>query len=213
MRNQSVSEGLIGIVDCGLGNVASIQRMFEAVDCDAEIIRDPGRIGECAKLVLPGVGAFDAGMRLLSDGGWINPLHRAAADRKMPILGICLGMQLLCRGSEEGAADGLGWIEADVRILDTGGDARLKLPHMGWAATAATRENRLIPDDCEERRFYYVHKYRVVCARPEDEFASAVYGTEFTAAIQRDNVHGVQFHPEKSHRFGMELLARFGKLS
>jgi glutamine amidotransferase len=207
-----MTEGLIGIVDCGLGNVASIRRMFEAVDCEAEIIRDPRQIEECAKLVLPGVGAFDAGMRLLGDGGWIDPLHGAALERRMPILGICLGMQLLSRGSEEGGLPGLGWIEAEVRILDVAGDSRLKLPHMGWAITTASRPNELLPDDGEERRFYYVHKYRVVCERPEDELASATYGTRFTAAVQRDNIYGVQFHPEKSHRFGMELLGRFGRL-
>lgn len=205
-------QGLIGIVDCGLGNVASIQRMFEAVDCDAEIIRDPGQIKHCAKLVLPGVGAFDAGMRLLSDGSWIEPLNRSAVERKTPILGICLGMQLLCRGSEEGNLSGLGWIDADVRILDTQGDGRLKLPHMGWAVTTASRDNELLPDDGEERRFYYVHKYRVVCDRSEDELASAAYGARFTAAVHRDNIYGVQFHPEKSHRFGKELLGRFGQL-
>lgn len=208
----SVQPGLIGIVDCGLGNVASIQRMFEAVDCDAEIIRDPGQIENCAKLVLPGVGAFDAGMRLLGSGGWIEPLNRSAIERKMPILGICLGMQLLCRRSEEGSLPGLGWIDADVRILDTGGDVRLKLPHMGWAETTASRANELLPEDGDERRFYYVHKYRVVCQRTGDELASAVYGSRFTAAVQRDNVYGVQFHPEKSHRFGKDLLGRFGQL-
>jgi len=202
----------IGIVDCGLGNVASIQRMFEAVDCDAEIIRDPAKIADCGKLVLPGVGAFDAGMTLLGDGGWIGPLNHAVIEGRVPLLGICLGMQLLCRGSEEGKLPGLGWIEGDVRILDTAGDERLKLPHMGWAATTASRPNDLIPDDGEERRFYYVHKYRVVCERPEEEIASASYGDRFTSAVHRDNIYGVQFHPEKSHRFGKELLGRFGQV-
>jgi len=207
-----VTDGLIGIVDCGLGNVASVQRMFEAVDCDAEIIRDPACIEDCAKLVLPGVGAFDTGMRLLGEGAWIAPLNTAVTERRVPLLGICLGMQLLCRGSEEGSMPGLGWIDADVRILDIGGDSRLKLPHMGWAVTSTSRPNPLLPEDGQERRFYYVHKYRVVCDRDEDEIGSAEYGSRFTSAIHRDNVYGVQFHPEKSHRFGKELLGRFGQL-
>ena len=203
----------IGIVDCGLGNVASILRMFEAVDQDADIIADPAEMERCGKLVLPGVGAFDAGMRLLDEGGWIEPLNRAVKEHGKPMLGICLGMQLLCRGSEEGERPGLGWIDADVRKLDVAQDSRLKLPHMGWSPTEATRDNELIPADGQERRFYYVHKYRVVCAREEDVLAEATYGRPFTSAINLGHIYGVQFHPEKSHRFGKELLDRFGRLS
>lgn len=208
----SVASAPIGIVACGLGNTASIQRMFEAVDCDAEIIVSPSDIDRCGKLVLPGVGAFDAGMQLLADGGWVEPLNQAALDRKMPVLGICLGMQLLCRGSEEGVLPGLGWIDADVRILDTGGDPKLKLPHMGWSVTEPARDSALLLDNGEEKRFYYVHKYRVLCDRPENVLATAKYGESFVSAVQRDNIYGVQFHPEKSHRFGKELLGRFGRL-
>jgi glutamine amidotransferase len=186
--------------------------MFEAVDCDADIITNPSDIDRCGKLVLPGVGAFDAGMRLLNEGGWIGPLDRAVLKRRVPILGICLGMQLLCRGSEEGELPGLGWVEADVRLLDTAGNRQLKLPHMGWSITRPTRNNDLLADDGEEKRFYYVHKYRVVCDREEDVLATATYGDPFVSAVQRDNIYGVQFHPEKSHRFGKELLGRFGQL-
>lgn len=208
----SAAHAPIGIVACGLGNISSIQRMFEAVDCDAEIISTPSDIDRCGKLVLPGVGAFDAGMKLLADGTWMDALNGAALDRKMPILGICLGMQLLCRGSEEGALPGLGWIDADVRVLDTDGDPKLKLPHMGWSVTDPTCESALLSDDGEEKRFYYVHKYRVVCDRDENVLATARYGASFVSAIQRDNIYGVQFHPEKSHRFGKELLGKFGRL-
>lgn len=200
----------IGIVDCGIGNIRSVRRMFEAVDADAEIVTDPARCGDHDKLVLPGVGAFDAGMRLLEEGGWIAPLTRAV-DGRTPLLGICLGMQLLCRRSEEGERPGLGWIEADVRLIDRGGDERLKLPHMGWAVTRPTRPNPLIADEGEQR-FYFVHKYRVLCARDEDVLATADYGTRFTAAIQRDRLWGVQFHPEKSHRFGMAVMRGFADL-
>jgi glutamine amidotransferase len=212
LRDQDVTNRPIGIVACGLGNIASIQRMFEAVDCDADIITNPSDIDRCGKLVLPGVGAFDEGMRLLDEGGWIEPLNRAAIERRVPILGICLGMQLLCRGSEEGDLPGLGWIDADVRILDTGGNRQLKLPHMGWSDTEPARDSDLLSRDGEEKRFYYVHKYRVICEREEDVLATANYGETFVSAIQRGNIHGVQFHPEKSHRFGKDLLGRFGQL-
>lgn len=196
------------VINCGIGNIRSVQRMFEAVDGRAEIVDDPAGIEGCRRLVLPGVGAFDAGMEALAQGGWIEPLNRVALERKQPVLGICLGMQLLCRRSEEGQLPGLSWIDADVIRIDTGGDPRLKVPHMGWSVTRSANPNPLLPDGGEDR-FYYVHKYRAVCDRPEDVLATAHYGTEFTSAVQRGNIYGVQFHPEKSHRFGKALLRRF----
>lgn len=203
----------VTIVDCGIGNIKSVERMFEAVDGAARIADHPRDIANARRLVLPGVGAFDAGMRALAEGGWIEPLNRKVLEDKVPVLGICLGMQLLCRRSEEGTATGLGWIAADVKQIDTGGDSRLKVPHMGWAVTRAARPNPLIPDDADEQRFYYVHKFRAVCDDPAEILATADYGTPFTSAVNRDNVYGVQFHPEKSHRFGMSLMRRFLALS
>lgn len=199
----------VTIVDCGIGNIKSVQRMFEAVDASAEIVSDPAALADVRRLILPGVGAFDAGMRALTQGGWIQPLNRLALDNRVPVLGICLGMQLLCRRSEEGSAAGLGWIAADVKRLDTGGADRLKIPHMGWTVTTPARSNPLIPTDEGEQRYYYVHSFRVVCDDPADVLATADYGTPFTSAVHRGNVYGVQFHPEKSHRFGMALMRRF----
>ena len=197
------------IVDCGIGNIKSVKRMMEAADAEAEIVSDPRALEEARRIVLPGVGAFDAGMAALEDGGWIEPLNRAVRERKVPVLGICLGMQLLCRRSDEGTRTGLGWIAADVRKIDIEGNERLKLPHMGWAVTHPAADNPLIPPAADEQRFYYVHKFRVVCDDPADVLATATYGGEFTAAVHHDNVYGVQFHPEKSHRFGMALMRRF----
>ncbi|HWT30943.1 MAG TPA: imidazole glycerol phosphate synthase subunit HisH [Propylenella sp.] len=197
------------MVDCGIGNIRSVQRMFEAVDGEAEIVSEPSAIAGARRVALPGVGAFDAGMKALRDGGWIDPLNHAALVEKVPVIGICLGMQMLCRRSEEGVLPGLGWIEADVRLVDLGGETRLKIPHMGWTVTRPARPNPLIPEGQGEQRFYYVHKYRAVCDRRDDVLATATYGTEFTAAVHRDNIYGVQFHPEKSHRFGMALMRRF----
>lgn len=199
----------VTIVDCGIGNIKSVQRMFDVIDASAEIVSDPSQIADCQRLVLPGVGAFDAGMDALEQGGWIDALNRAALERKVPVLGICLGMQLLCRRSEEGEKPGLGWIDADVVKIDLGGNSALKIPHMSWAVTRAAKPNPLIDPNDGEQRFYFVHKYRAVCDRAENVLATATYGTEFTAAIHRDNISGVQFHPEKSHRFGMALLRHF----
>lgn len=199
----------VTIVDCGIGNIRSVQRMFEAVEGTAKIVTTPDAIRGARKVVLPGVGAFDAGMRALRDGGWIEALNEAALERRIPILGICLGMQLLCRRSEEGSAAGLGWIAADVVRIDPGDQTHLKLPHMGWTLTRPTKANPIIPLDGPDQRYYYVHKYRAVCDRAEDVLATALYGTEFTSAAHRDNIYGVQFHPEKSHRYGMGLMRRF----
>lgn len=201
----------VTIVDCGIGNVKSVLRMFEHVDATAEIVTDPGEARDCSRLVIPGVGAFDAGMAALNRG-WREMLDQVALERRVPVLGICLGMQLLCRQSEEGQAKGLGWIAADVKRLDTAGNPRLKLPHMGWADVDAARPNPLIPDGEGEQRFYHDHGYGVVCDDPADVIATAEYGTPFTTAVGHDNIFGVQFHPEKSHRFGMALLRRFASL-
>ena len=198
----------VTIVDCGIGNIKSVQRMFQAVDADAAVVSDPSSIGECRRLVLPGVGAFDAGMTALGEG-WMDALNEAALERRVPTLGICLGMQLLCRRSEEGVKPGLGWIAADVVRIDLGGAPGLKIPHMGWTEVRPARPNPLIPSDEGEQRFYHVHKYRAVCDDPTDVLATATYATEFTTAVNHDNIYGVQFHPEKSHRFGMALMRRF----
>jgi glutamine amidotransferase len=201
----------VTIVDCGIGNVKSVLRMFEWVDATAEIVSDPFKAARCSRLVLPGVGAFDAGMAALNRG-WRQALDHVALERKAPVLGICLGMQLLCRRSEEGQASGLGWVEADVKRLDTGGDPRLKIPHMGWSVVTPEQANPLIPSDEGEQRFYHVHSYRAVCDDRRDVIGTVSYGTQFTTAVRHGNIFGVQFHPEKSHRFGMALMRRFATL-
>lgn len=182
--------------------------MFEAAEASVEIADRPEALGSVKRLVLPGVGSFDAGIKSLQNG-WISLLHELAFSRRVPVLGICLGMQLFCRKSEEGLLPGLGWLDADVMQLDREGSPNLKLPHMGWAVVTPVRINPLIPSDEGEQRFYHVHRYRAVCDREEDVLATAEYGMRFTTAVQRDNIFGVQFHPEKSHRFGLGLMRRF----
>lgn len=201
----------VAIVDAEIGNVTSVLRMFEAADCDAQIVTSPDEAKEARRLVLPGIGAFDAGMAAL-DGEWRETLDELALDRKIPVLGICLGMQLLCRGSEEGQSAGLGWIDGEVTGIDVDRGSGLKIPHTGWAEVTPVRDNPLIPGDDGPQRFYHVHSYKMECEDPGDVIATVDYGGEFTTAVQKGNIFGVQFHPEKSHRFGMALIRRFAAL-
>jgi imidazole glycerol-phosphate synthase subunit HisH len=201
----------LSIVDYGVGNLRSVQRMFYAIGTDSEIISSPDQALHTDKLVLPGVGAFDSGMKAIHDSGWFEVLNHLALEKKIPTLGICLGMQLLCRQSEEGQRSGLGWIAADVVKFKSEG-LNLKIPHMGWSVVTPVRENPILPLDLDEQRFYHVHKYHAVCDDESSVFGRTEYGYEFASAIQKDNIYGVQFHPEKSHKFGMSLLKRFSDL-
>ncbi len=201
--------GVVGVIDGGFGNIRSVQRMIEAVGGKAQIISDPNDLGDCAKLVLPGVGAFDAGMRALHQGGWVAPLELAVQQQHKPILGICLGMQLFCRRSDEGNSAGLGWIDADVRRFDLSAYPALRVPHMGWATTSYRTPNPLHDPAEKLPRYYYVHKFHAVCDDEADILCTGQYGIEFVAGVHRGNVIGVQFHPEKSHRFGMSVFRHF----
>lgn len=193
------------IVDYGTGNLRAIANMIRKVGGDARISTSSADVAEASKLILPGVGAFDHGMSQLRERGLLDVLHRKAREEKVPVLGICLGMQLLGRRSDEGTLPGLGWIDGESRKF--AGDG-LRVPHMGWNDVKVERENPLL-DGAQPWRFYFVHSYHVVCGRPEDVIGTSTYGAPFAAAVGRDNILGVQFHPEKSHAFGMRVLRRF----
>lgn len=202
---------MIGIVDYGMGNLGSIRNMLKKVGAACEITSDPQRLAQASKLILPGVGAFDAGMARLDEAGLTPVLHQLVLERRMPVLGICLGMQLMTRGSEEGRRPGLGWIDATTVRFEPPPADKLKVPHMGWNVVQPCRPSALLEGAEAEERFYFVHSYFVRCSDPADVLLRAHYGAPFDAAFERGNVMGVQFHPEKSHKFGLRLLSNFAR--
>jgi glutamine amidotransferase len=201
---------VIAIVDYDMGNVGSIRNMLKKIGVAAEVTCDPDRIAAAEKLILPGVGAFDAGIENLRRSGLVPLLEQRVREARVPVLGICLGMQLMTHGSEEGRLEGLGWIDA-CTLRFRPDDPALKVPHMGWNRVFAARPSALTDDLPDEPRFYFVHSYHVRCASEDDVVLTTPYGGLFHSAFRRDNVWGVQFHPEKSHKFGMRLLASFAQ--
>jgi len=199
------------VVDYGVGNVRSILTMLRRIGTPALASRDVAAIARATRVIIPGVGAFDTAMRLLDEVGVRDVLDEVATERKVPVLGICLGMQLLGRSSEEGSLPGLGWIPADTKRIPAG--AGLRVPHMGWNEVLPTAPNPLFDVRTDPDRFYFVHSYAVVCDDEDNVLATTRHGIEFAAAVRADNIFGVQFHPEKSHRYGLELLRRFTSLT
>jgi len=200
---------MLVVIDYGMGNIGSIQNMIKKIGGKCLVSGDPETIDKASKLILPGVGSFDAGMRNLRELGLIDILNKKVVIEKVPILGICLGMQLLTRSSEEGMEKGLGWIHADVIKFDS---QNLKVPHMGWNVSIPQKQSRLFVKSSREERFYFVHSYYVKCDQQSDILTSTNYGIEFVSAFENENIFGVQFHPEKSHLFGMDLLRNFVEL-
>lgn len=203
---------MITILDYGVGNVQSLLNMYDYLGIDAEASKNPNNIAEAQRLIIPGVGAFDNGMRSLNDCGVISSLEYAVFERQIPLLGICLGMQLLARRSDEGRLPGLGWIAADVKRLEVYHDLGLKIPHIGWSEIVPNKTSLLLPTEQELEKFYFVHGYHMVCDEISDVLATVKYGDNLCCAINKKNIWGVQFHPEKSHRYGMRLLSAFANL-
>lgn len=198
------------IIDYGMGNLGSIVNMLKKIGTKVLISRDIESIEKADKLILPGIGAFDTGIKNLVQEGLIEALNKKVIGEKTPILGICLGMQLLTKSSEEGHLHGLGWIDAQtIRFKFDERGNNLKIPHMGWNTVRLNKESPLFKEMFAEPRFYFVHSYHVVCNDEHDILTTTHYGYEFVSSIQKDNIMGVQFHPEKSHKFGMKLLKNF----
>lgn len=194
-------------MDYGLGNLGSIANMLRALGERPVLASSPADIEEADKLILPGVGSFDAGMRLLEESRLKAPVVQAAREEK-PLLGICLGMQMLGRSSEEGNLPGLGLVPFDSKRFRLEG-TRLRVPHMGWDVVGIKREASLTKGIPDGERYYFVHSYYAACDSGENVLMTCDYGCEFAAAVVSGNVYGVQFHPEKSHNFGMRLMRNF----
>jgi len=205
---------MISIVEFVMGNPGSIQNMLLRLGEQSVITRNHDEIRAAEKLILPGVGAFHLAMQNLDELGLRKVLNEQVLTRNIPILGICLGMQLFGKGSEEGLpAEGLGWFDAYTRRFSFDGVGKpLRLPHMGWNTLQAEFPHPVVANLPEGSRFYFVHTFHVVCEQPQDVLATARYGIPFTAMIAKGNIIGAQFHPEKSHRFGMALMRNFVSL-
>lgn len=203
---------MVTIIDYGMGNLGSIQNMFKRINVESEITGEAEKISQATKILLPGVGAFDAAMERISSSGLQPLLDKKVLEEKVPVLGICLGMQLLTKSSEEGVLPGLGWVNAKTIRFKFENDSSLKIPHMGWNRVYEVNESPLTRNLPEEPRFYFVHSYHVSADDRRDVVTTTNYGIDFHSVIQHNNIFGAQFHPEKSHLFGMKLLENFASI-
>jgi len=202
---------MITVIDYGMGNLGSVINMFKKIGVVSKITSDLEDIKTATKLLLPGVGSFDKAMQRINDSGIKEVLDYKVLKEETPILGICLGMQLLTNNSEEGIEKGLGYINASTKKFSFQ-DKKMKVPHMGWNLVEKSTSSLLTTNFEEESRFYFVHSYYVEVEKQENSILKTTYGLEFDSAIQHKNVYGAQFHPEKSHKFGMKLLDNFSKI-
>lgn len=203
---------MIKIVDYGSGNINAIANIYKRLDKPASIARSPEDLEGTERIVLPGVGAFDYVVNCLNKSGMRPVLERLVLTEQKPILGICVGMQILGRGSEEGVLDGLGWIDGQIKKIDVSHFTHEpRLPHMGWNNVAPCKHNPLFAD-LPDPRFYFLHSYYFDCATENDVLATTQYGGDFCSAVNFKNVFGVQFHPEKSHQWGIQLLKNFAEI-
>ena len=200
---------IIVVVDYEMGNLGSIVNMLKKIGAKSQVTSDKDLILSADKLILPGVGAFDNGMMKLHDLGLTGILEQAVIVQRKPVLGICLGAQLMTKGSEEGRCPGLGWLDITTRRFRFAPERPLKIPHMGWNLVMPTKQSRLFHDMPDPARFYFVHSYYMECNDLDDQLTQTDYGFSFASSYERGNISGVQFHPEKSHKYGIRLMRNF----
>lgn len=202
---------MIGIINYGLGNIQAIATIYKRLNIDCMVITKGAQCQEADRLILPGVGSFDYAMQKFRGSSVYEAVLEAVIQKKKPLLGVCVGMQMLADSSEEGNEKGLGWIPGSVLKLVSNDPVRVKLPHMGWNNVTPVSDNPLFKG-LTGSYFYFVHSYYYEPADPADSIATTYYTKQFSCAVNRGNVYGVQFHPEKSHEFGMTLLKNFSEI-
>lgn len=204
---------MIAIVDYGLGNVKAFYNVFKRLNIPVTIAKKANDLEGAQKVILPGVGAFDHAMTLLNKSGMREQLDELAINKKVPVLGVCVGMQMLANYSAEGSLPGLGWVEGEVCKFELSqGNTTMKIPHMGWNNVKPHKSGGLMDGLDEDSMFYFLHSYYFRCLRSENIIAISDYEGEFTCAVSSGNIYGVQFHPEKSHSWGSQLLENFSKV-
>lgn len=204
---------MITIIDYGVGNINAFVNVYKRVDVPVKIAKNAHDLEDAQKIILPGVGHFDYAMSKLNDSGMREKLDDLVLNRKVSVIGICVGMQMMANHSEEGKLEGLKWIDASVKKFDeTKINQVTRLPHMGWNDVKPVKDLELFKGLENDAIFYFLHSYYFECNNPSDIMALSNYGTEFTSAAHHNNIYGIQFHPEKSHHYGEILLHNFAKL-
>lgn len=204
---------MIAIINYGSGNVSAISNIYKKLNIPYYLASKPEELEIAKKLILPGVGAFDPTMKLLNDSGLTETLNRLVLEQHVPILGICVGMQVMAGSSDEGNSEGLGWIEGHVTRFDPAAFETVPhLPHMGWNTVTSPRDAQLFSGVDEAKGFYFLHSYYFDCQKTENVLARTSYCIEFPSAVSSNNIFGVQFHPEKSHSNGVKILTNFAGL-
>ena len=203
---------MIGIIDYGVGNIKAFANIYKNLNIPFKIVKNISEFENITKLILPGVGSFDHAMISLQNSGMKEKLDELVLEKKIPVIGICVGMQMLAKSSEEGTLNGLGWIDGIVKKFDKSKIKNAPLPHMGWNNLKIEKKNKIFDNLEENPRYYFLHSYYFECENKEVVIATATYGEKFDCMINHKNIYGIQCHPEKSHHNGMQLLKNFGEL-
>lgn len=204
---------MIAIIDYGLGNIRAFENVYKQLNIPAMVAKNLNHLNEVDKIILPGVGSYDYAMQRLNQSGMRETLDELVLNKSISVLGVCVGMQMMAKSSEEGKLPGLNWIDAKVKRFDSSTfNHHACIPHMGWNDVKPVGTTRLMHNLEQNARFYFLHSYYFHCNRQEDTIGSANYGIEFSCAVRFKNIFGVQFHPEKSHQWGIQLLKNFAEI-